>query len=61
MALERDHDNSIFKCGVAVAPVSDWLYYGLAHISADNYINYIFLKIRYMSKDLWGLQRLAIT
>lgn len=27
MVLGKDYEN-IFKCGVSVAPVSSWLYYG---------------------------------
>lgn len=29
LTLESDVDNAAFQCGVAVAPVSDWLYYGI--------------------------------
>ena len=27
MALAKDKQN-VFKCGISVAPVSDWIYYG---------------------------------
>jgi len=28
MALTKD-DKNVFKCGLSVAPVTDWIYYGI--------------------------------
>ena len=27
-ALGRDLDHELFQCGIAIAPVTDWSYYG---------------------------------
>ncbi|RWS06757.1 prolyl endopeptidase FAP-like protein, partial [Dinothrombium tinctorium] len=47
-AMALASDNSVFSCGISVAPVSSWLYYDSAYTerfmgfptSDDNYINY---------------------
>jgi len=31
MALENDYNDTVFQCGIAVAPVSDWMYYGVLY------------------------------
>ncbi|XP_054159732.1 venom dipeptidyl peptidase 4-like [Oppia nitens] len=49
MALEMDYNNTVFKCGVAVAPVSDWMYYDSVYVERymgfltpdDNHNNYV--------------------
>ena len=32
-AIGRDEDHQLFQCGIAVAPVTDWSYYGKATIT----------------------------